>query len=223
MLVLCTSLICKDLQCKNHANPTQAKWPGISFKSCSAHSIQVNCRTRIQRTCRRSAVRPGTGLNPSPNHPRFSCSVSARSPCSATIPRAGESKRMMARVALAPGKDHNQLKMGAYPQRPRRSVTMAGPSASKRNSLRPQATLTTMVLLVGFLAGMTTDTEPTVPPLDRPFATVVQPFLKTYCLACHGAEKPKAKLDLSAYQSPAAVANNHLLWDRVVERLEAGE
>jgi hypothetical protein len=87
----------------------------------------------------------------------------------------------------------------------------------------PQARLTSMVLVVGFLAGMTTATEPTAPPWDRQFATVVQPFLKTYCLACHGGEKPKAKLDLSGYKSAAAVVNNHLLWDRVVERLEVGE
>jgi hypothetical protein len=41
MLDLCTSLICKDLQCKNHANATQPKWLEISFKSCSAHSGDV--------------------------------------------------------------------------------------------------------------------------------------------------------------------------------------
>jgi hypothetical protein len=79
------------------------------------------------------------------------------------------------------------------------------------------------LILVGFLAGMTTATERAAPPSDRQFATVVQPFVKTYCLACHGADKPKAKLDLSRYTTPAAVLNNHDLWDRVVERLEAGE
>jgi hypothetical protein len=60
-------------------------------------------------------------------------------------------------------------------------------------------------------------------PLERRFKEVVQPFLKDYCLSCHGMTKQQAKLDLSGYTSPAAIVKNHRLWDRVVERLEAEE
>jgi hypothetical protein len=70
---------------------------------------------------------------------------------------------------------------------------------------------------------LTTTADSPEPPSDRRFAQVVQPFLKNYCLGCHGAEKPKAKLDLSGYNSAAAVAKKHRVWERVQERLEAGE
>lgn len=60
-------------------------------------------------------------------------------------------------------------------------------------------------------------------PLERQFKEVVQPFLKDYCLSCHGTNKQQAKLDLSEYTSPAAIIKHHRLWDRVAERLEAEE
>ena len=77
-------------------------------------------------------------------------------------------------------------------------------SATKAASLLPPATLAVLVLLAGFGACTTTQAEPAQQRLDR-FGDVVQPFLKNYCLACHGAEKPKAKLDLSGYTKPAAI------------------
>jgi hypothetical protein len=77
--------------------------------------------------------------------------------------------------------------------------------------------------LMGCVACQTTAADSPEPPLERRFTQVVQPFLKNYCLGCHGAEKPKAKLDLSGYTSAAAVAKNHRIWQRVQERLEAGE
>ena len=36
-------------------------------------------------------------------------------------------------------------------------------------------------------------------PLERRFRETVRPFLETYCLGCHGKEKPKGDLDLSAF------------------------
>src|SRR5262245_15019304 len=87
--------------------------------------------------------------------------------------------------------------------------TMTWLPTPKAKSLLPWVTLAAVVLWVGFVACMTTVAEPTEPSLERRFAEVVQPFLKNYCLACHGAEKPKAKLDLSGYTSVAAVAKNH--------------
>ena len=52
---------------------------------------------------------------------------------------------------------------------------------------------------------------------------VVQPFLKSYCVACHGDKKQEAKLDLSGYTSLSEVVANHRVWDTVLERLQAAE
>ncbi len=68
-----------------------------------------------------------------------------------------------------------------------------------------------------------TAAEPDTDELNRRFAKTVDPFLKTYCLDCHGNDQPEAKLDLSAYSSARTVANNHQFWAIILERLEAGE
>jgi hypothetical protein len=75
----------------------------------------------------------------------------------------------------------------------------------------------------GLLVHCGTPAEPPAQPLERRFTDIVQPFLKTYCLACHGTKKHEAKLDLSGYTSPAIVAKNEHLWERIAERLEAEE
>lgn len=55
------------------------------------------------------------------------------------------------------------------------------------------------------------------------FSRDVKPFLKTYCLDCHGASEPEAKLDLSPFDSPEAVGKAHQTWEIILHRLEAGE
>ena len=59
--------------------------------------------------------------------------------------------------------------------------------------------------------------------LQRQFDTSVAPFLKTYCLDCHGNEEPEARLNLSTYSSATAVAEHHQVWAIVLGRLEAAE
>lgn len=59
--------------------------------------------------------------------------------------------------------------------------------------------------------------------LGREFDETIEPFMKTYCLGCHGSEKPKAKFDLSPYRSLDAVAADFGHWDLVLERLRARE
>jgi hypothetical protein len=81
----------------------------------------------------------------------------------------------------------------------------------------------TAVMLAGFVTPTTITAKPTEPPLERRFAEVVQPFLKSYCLGCHGLQKQAAKLDLSGWTSPSAIVKNPRLWDRALERLEAEE
>ena len=59
--------------------------------------------------------------------------------------------------------------------------------------------------------------------LQRGFAETVHPFLETYCFACHGQEKKKGKLDLSAYSTVEAVASDYKRWDLVLTKLKAEE
>jgi hypothetical protein len=80
-----------------------------------------------------------------------------------------------------------------------------------------------VVLLCGAVSCTTIAAEPAEQPLERRFADVVHPFLRSYCLTCHGAQKPKAKLDLSRFTSVAAVVTNHRTLENVLERLEAEE
>jgi hypothetical protein len=61
------------------------------------------------------------------------------------------------------------------------------------------------------------------PRLEHTFQAVVRPFLKTYCLDCHGGDEPEAKLDLSGYASVNDVGKAHQTWATVLERIEAGE
>ena len=55
--------------------------------------------------------------------------------------------------------------------------------------------------------------------LDRRFAQEVRPFLNTYCLECHDRETHKGDLDLSSFDSAAAVARDLPHWDSVLDRL----
>ena len=59
--------------------------------------------------------------------------------------------------------------------------------------------------------------------LEGRFQNDVAPFLKTYCLNCHGAETQEAKLDLSPFNTAKNVADAHQIWEIVLERIEAGE
>ena len=56
--------------------------------------------------------------------------------------------------------------------------------------------------------------------LDREFRDTVLPFVQTYCTGCHGAEKPKADVDLAAFASVESVAKNHKQWVAVRDQLK---
>tara|TARA_R110002096_G_scaffold11515_9_gene42373 strand:- start:1113 stop:2945 length:1833 start_codon:yes stop_codon:yes gene_type:complete len=51
----------------------------------------------------------------------------------------------------------------------------------------------------------------------------IQPFLKQYCVKCHGADKVKGKVDFSTIQTDADAAAQFELWETVVEVLEFAE
>jgi hypothetical protein len=89
--------------------------------------------------------------------------------------------------------------------------------------MQPRSVIASLAVLLGSMAVTSTAVEPDDRPLERRFEEVVRPFLKGNCLGCHGAEKPKAKLDLSVYTTASAVAKDHRVWEMVLERLGAGE
>ncbi len=59
--------------------------------------------------------------------------------------------------------------------------------------------------------------------LTKTFGSTVQPFLDTYCVTCHGGEKPKGDFDLSPYKTVGVVARDHEQWKLVLEKLESEE
>ena len=85
-----------------------------------------------------------------------------------------------------------------------------------------------VVLLAGSLFGAATTgaqrrtAAPTRPQLDARFDTVVRPFLKTYCVACHSGATPEAELDLNTFSSSSAALNDPR-WGLVLERLSNQE
>ena len=59
--------------------------------------------------------------------------------------------------------------------------------------------------------------------LERTFSRTVRPFVETYCVSCHGNEKPEAELNLSTYTTMAGVVSGFGNWQLALEKLEAGE
>ena len=71
------------------------------------------------------------------------------------------------------------------------------------------------VFLLGTIVVTTSAFENDEPALESRFVQTVRPFLTNNCLACHGPEKPKGKLDLSGYTSVASIVKDHKVWGLV--------
>src|SRR3982750_909909 len=59
--------------------------------------------------------------------------------------------------------------------------------------------------------------------LDSGFKQQLQPFVQTYCVSCHGKDKPEAEFDITAFTSMTAVTKDMPRWDLVLQRLNAKE
>ncbi len=59
--------------------------------------------------------------------------------------------------------------------------------------------------------------------LEQQFTDNVRPFLETFCVSCHSADKPEAELDLSPYSTMSRVVADYSHWELVLERLDAAE
>ena len=82
--------------------------------------------------------------------------------------------------------------------------------------------------LLGSAAARAAAVVETSPPatraqLEQQFTETVRPFLQTYCLACHGKDKPKGQLDLSAFTDLPSVVAGIRRWEPVLEMLGSGE
>ena len=59
--------------------------------------------------------------------------------------------------------------------------------------------------------------------LEGSFTRSVKPFLETYCVSCHGQNRPAAQLDLSGFTTMAAFMQDGRRWSQILERLKAEE
>ncbi len=75
---------------------------------------------------------------------------------------------------------------------------------------------------IGFRTAADDRPEPAPDPVAARFRAEVRPFLETYCLGCHGKDKPKGDMDLGAFTTVESVAKDLPRWDLVLEQLEAG-
>ena len=79
------------------------------------------------------------------------------------------------------------------------------------------------VVAVNLAAHRSPAAEVDLEVLQQQFSQTIQPLLQAHCYDCHGSELQEAKLNLSEYSSPAAVAKGYQTWDIVTQRLQAEE
>jgi hypothetical protein len=64
----------------------------------------------------------------------------------------------------------------------------------------------------------------TLPPnVTANFAASIQPLLKDHCYKCHGADKQKGDVNLEEYRSAMAVADDPVIWNKVIDVIRSGE
>ena len=83
--------------------------------------------------------------------------------------------------------------------------------------------LLTLLLVLGCIAVPMNAAPPGDNDPGHEFTETVRPFLTTYCITCHGGEKPAAQLDLRQYATPESVVEDYSRWNRVLARLTAKE
>lgn len=77
--------------------------------------------------------------------------------------------------------------------------------------------------LLALLAGGTGTAQKPAADAKTEYATVVQPLIKKYCLACHSTKVKKGSLDLERFASLDQVRKDLKPWQHLIEMLEAGE
>ncbi|HUQ91045.1 MAG TPA: DUF1592 domain-containing protein [Bryobacteraceae bacterium] len=59
--------------------------------------------------------------------------------------------------------------------------------------------------------------------LEGQFTRTVRPFVETYCISCHGQQRPAAQLDLTGFTTMAALMQDGRRWSQMLERLDSEE
>ncbi len=83
--------------------------------------------------------------------------------------------------------------------------------------------------LLAWAAVSTNATPGSKPPspsgngLERQFSTTIKPFLQSYCVDCHGAQKPQAQLNLASFTDLNTVMRDSGHWALVLDKLNAGQ
>src|SRR5690349_11388688 len=76
----------------------------------------------------------------------------------------------------------------------------------------------TPLFIIGSIAAQSSTSN-----LERKFTQTVQPFVKQYCIGCHGGTAPAAMFDMRPYSSMDAVVKDFAHWTLVLQRLNANE
>ena len=83
--------------------------------------------------------------------------------------------------------------------------------------------LRAIVLLIAAGANNLIGADPPEIDLERRFVNTVRPFIESYCVGCHGVEKPKARFDMSGYSTVESVVRDHGHWELILEKLTEKE
>lgn len=86
----------------------------------------------------------------------------------------------------------------------------------------PRARFRLLAVILSLVSGARGADGPAA-ELEAHFDTKVRPFLQTYCIDCHGREKPEADLDLSGIRTMAELVRDGDRWELLQDRLTSEE
>ncbi len=92
-----------------------------------------------------------------------------------------------------------------------------------RPGSRPLLPLALLAALLSAGPRLARAADPAGARLERQYQEEVRPFLQGFCLGCHGRDKPKGQLDLSAFPDAASVVGGIASWRAVADALTARE
>jgi hypothetical protein len=75
----------------------------------------------------------------------------------------------------------------------------------------------------GSIAAEDSQAPPLQPQPETSFVRDVAPFLKEFCVHCHGGDEPEAKLSLDRYGDSAKIQTDYEVWQKVLKMLSEGQ
>lgn len=92
-------------------------------------------------------------------------------------------------------------------------------NSSRRPSVRALLVLSPLALLGAGLTTAALGQNQPQPPTQASFEKDAQPFLKQYCLGCHGAKGARGGVDLAKYADLAALQKDQNTWRKVLTQV----